>query len=480
MSYLRELAYQGAAERYGPRTERTERAYRQIEHELAIIAELGFPGYFLVVWDLTEFCRQRGILAQGRGSAANSAVCYAIGITAVDSVKYGLLFERFLAPERDGPPDIDIDIESDRREEVIQYVYAKHGRQHAAQVANVITYRPRSAVRDIARALGYSPGQQDAWSKQIDHGYYWAAPLPVPENADSPDADSPPPIADADPPNTESPGELPNADSRRRFARRRPGGRQHAHRAGHREHPAAGAEPGRAVAERAPAPGHPLRRHGDLRPAGDRGVPGRVGPDARPHRPAVGQGRLRRHRPGQVRPAGPGHALGTEVLLRLRRAVARQALQPARRAGRGSQGVRHAVRGRHRRGVPGGVPGADGHPAPAAATQVLRPGHRDRPDPAGADPGQLGASLHPAQERPGAGRLPASETGEGAEQDARHPAVPGAADATGHRRGRLHPGRGRSGPAGDGIQAQPGTDGGAAQQALRRHARQRHQRGRRR
>src|SRR6185312_3815425 len=86
------------------------------------------------------------------------------------------LFERFLAPDRDGPPDIDIDIESDRREEVIQYVYTKHGRQHAAQVANVITYRPRSAVRDIARALGYSQGQQDAWSKQIDHGYYWVIP----------------------------------------------------------------------------------------------------------------------------------------------------------------------------------------------------------------------------------------------------------------------------------------------------------------
>jgi error-prone DNA polymerase len=188
MSFLRKLAYDGAAERYGPRTERTERAYRQIEHELAIIDELGFPGYFLVVWDLTEFCRNRGILAQGRGSAANSAVCYAIGITAVDSVKYGLLFERFLAPERDGPPDIDIDIESDRREEVIQYVYTKHGRQHAAQVANVITYRPRSAVRDIARALGYSQGQQDAWSKQIDHGYYWTDPLPAPEGESAPAA----------------------------------------------------------------------------------------------------------------------------------------------------------------------------------------------------------------------------------------------------------------------------------------------------
>jgi len=175
MSYLRELAYRGAADRYGNREDPDEirRAYAQIEHELQIIDDLGFPGYFLVVWELTQFCAQQGILAQGRGSAANSAVCYAIGITAVDSVRYGLLFERFLAPERDGPPDIDIDIASDRREEVIQHVYELHGRQHAAQVANVITYRPRSAVRDIARAFGYAQGQQDAWSKQIDHGYYW-------------------------------------------------------------------------------------------------------------------------------------------------------------------------------------------------------------------------------------------------------------------------------------------------------------------
>ena len=108
------------------------------------------------------------IFCQGRGSAANSAVCYALGVTAADAVSLGLLFERFLSPERDGPPDIDIDIESDRREEVIQYVYAKHGRHHTAQVANVITYRARSAIRDMAKALGYSPGQQDAWSKRID------------------------------------------------------------------------------------------------------------------------------------------------------------------------------------------------------------------------------------------------------------------------------------------------------------------------
>jgi error-prone DNA polymerase len=167
MDYLRRLTYQGAAQRYGDRAARPD-AYAQLDRELTMIDELHFPGYFLVVHDIVTFCKGRGIYCQGRGSAANSAVCYALGITNVDAVRWGLLFERFLSPERDGPPDIDIDIESDRREEAIQHVYRKYGRTHTAQVANVISYRPRSAVRDIAKAFGHSPGQQDAWSKQID------------------------------------------------------------------------------------------------------------------------------------------------------------------------------------------------------------------------------------------------------------------------------------------------------------------------
>ncbi len=165
-SWLREIVMTGAAQRYGPRSS-APRAYAQIDRELDVIAQLKFPGYFLVVHDITQFCRRNDILCQGRGSAANSAVCYALGVTAVDPVANGLLFERFLSPARDGPPDIDIDIESDLREHVIQYVYRRYGRDYAAQVANVITYRSRSAVRDMARALGFSQGQQDAWSKQI-------------------------------------------------------------------------------------------------------------------------------------------------------------------------------------------------------------------------------------------------------------------------------------------------------------------------
>ena len=102
-------------------------------------------------------------------SAANSAVCYALGVTNVDSVDLGLLFERFLSPARDGPPDIDVDIESERREEVIQYVYERHGRRHAAQVANVITYRPRSAVRDVGKALGMSRDRVDRFARVLDH-----------------------------------------------------------------------------------------------------------------------------------------------------------------------------------------------------------------------------------------------------------------------------------------------------------------------
>ena len=165
MAFLRERTMEGAFQRY----QENPQAYRQILHELDVIEKQGFPGYFLIVWDIVQFCRQKGILCQGRGSAANSAVCYALGITSVDAVRHKLLFERFLSTARTEAPDIDLDIESGRREEVIQHVYTKYTRTRAAQVANVISYRPKSAVRDMARALGYAPGQQDAWSKQVDN-----------------------------------------------------------------------------------------------------------------------------------------------------------------------------------------------------------------------------------------------------------------------------------------------------------------------
>jgi len=185
-SWLAELAARGAAERYGMRgNERVPGAWAQIDHELEVIGALGYAGYFLVVWDIVEFCRSSDIYCQGRGSAANSAVCYALGITRADAVGLGLLFERFLSPERDGPPDIDIDIESGRREEVMAYVYERYGRHCAAQVANVITYRPRSAVRDVGKALGYSPEEVDGWAKSIDSGPLDKDPLDPPESRHS-------------------------------------------------------------------------------------------------------------------------------------------------------------------------------------------------------------------------------------------------------------------------------------------------------
>jgi error-prone DNA polymerase len=145
-------------------------AWERLDHELAVIDALGFPGYFLTVWDIVRFCREQDIFCQGRGSAATSAVCFALGITNVDAVSLGLLFERFLSPARDGPPDIDVDIESGRREEVIQYVYERYDRFHAAQVANVITYRSRSALRDMGKALGHPLADVEGWAGSVDRG----------------------------------------------------------------------------------------------------------------------------------------------------------------------------------------------------------------------------------------------------------------------------------------------------------------------
>nr|PZN89700.1 MAG: error-prone DNA polymerase [bacterium] len=155
-SYLRELVYAGAAERWGTIDER-QRA--QLEHELGVIRRLGFAGFFLVMWDAVRFARSRGILCQGRGSAANSAVAYCLGITAVDPVRHGLLFERFLSEVRtDGKteaPDIDVDFEMHRREEVLNYMYERYRRQHAAIACTVLTYHAPSAAQDAMRALGY-------------------------------------------------------------------------------------------------------------------------------------------------------------------------------------------------------------------------------------------------------------------------------------------------------------------------------------
>ena len=167
-SYLRALTEAGARERWRRIDNRTR---RQLDHELGIIAKLKLAGYFLIVWDIVQFCREHRIMAQGRGSAANSAVCYALGITAVDAVRMELLFERFLSEERGEWPDIDIDLPSgDHREQVIQYVYRRYGERGAAMTANVITYRVRSAVREIGKVLGFPPDQVDRLAR-LNYAY---------------------------------------------------------------------------------------------------------------------------------------------------------------------------------------------------------------------------------------------------------------------------------------------------------------------
>ena len=335
MQYLRRLVEDGARRRYGERR-RTR----------AGIAAAGVATRSTTSWrsssssaspatssscgTSSSSAASTDIFCQGRGSAANSAVCYALGVTTADAVSLGLLFERFLSPERDGPPDIDIDIESDRREEVIQYVYGRHGRHHTAQVANVITYRARSAVRDMAKALGHAPGQQDAWSKQVDG---WGT-VGV-DRRSSPTARIPQPVLDL-----------------------------------------AAAGRGRAA-----APRHPLRRDGDLRPPGDRGVPGRVGPDGGPLGAAVGQGRLRRGRAGEVRPARARDAVGAALRRRPDPRAPRLRGRP-RHDPAGGRGLRDALPGRHGRRVPDRVAGADGDAAAAAAAHVLRPRRRGGADPA--------------------------------------------------------------------------------------------------
>src|SRR5207248_4240679 len=165
--WLRRQVFTGAQRRYGATI--PAHVVQQLEKELEIIETLDYPGYFLTMWEIVEFCRANDILCQGRGSAANSVVCYCLGITAVNPNDIGALFERFISRERAEPPDIDLDIEHDRREEVIQHVYHKYGRDRAAMVANVVRYRYRSALRDVGKALGLSETALDRVIKLTDY-----------------------------------------------------------------------------------------------------------------------------------------------------------------------------------------------------------------------------------------------------------------------------------------------------------------------
>jgi len=185
MAYLRELTWAGARERYPEGV--PEKVRETLEHELALIEELRYEAYFLTCYDIVKFARSKGILCQGRGGAANSAVCYCLGITAVDPAKFSLLFERFVSRERGEPPDIDIDFEHERREEVIQYIYEKYGRERAALTAEVISYRGRSAVREVGKAMGLSLDCVDTLAKNLDRWHEPATAQRVSEVGLSPD-----------------------------------------------------------------------------------------------------------------------------------------------------------------------------------------------------------------------------------------------------------------------------------------------------
>ena len=175
-AYLRRLVEEGLRRRFADGV--AGKVRRQIEHELGIIAELRYEAYFLTVYDIVRFARARGILCQGRGSAANSAVCYALGITEVNPACMEMLFERFISRERNEPPDIDVDFEHERREEVIQYLYAKYGRERAALAAAVISYRPKSAMRDVGKALGFDQEEVDRLAKSLS---WWDGRKVLPE-----------------------------------------------------------------------------------------------------------------------------------------------------------------------------------------------------------------------------------------------------------------------------------------------------------
>ncbi|OYV99773.1 MAG: hypothetical protein B7Z61_14065, partial [Acidobacteria bacterium 37-71-11] len=317
----------GARERY---REVSPKVRAQLDRELALIAKLGLSGYFLVVHDIVRFCRARGILAQGRGSAANSAVCYALAITAVDPVAMELLFERFLSEERGEWPDIDIDLPSgDLREEVIQHVYRTYGARGAAMTANVISYKRRSAIREVGKVLGFSAehlGRLAALSGSWEFAAHVREELPE---------------------HLKVAGLAPEE----RRSRLRAGGAHHA--------PAA---PPRAALRRHGAGGRPPRRR---RAAGARR-------DAGARRHPVGQGRLRRPRHHQGGPARPRHAAG---------AAGRRAAHPRARGGRGGLrpppprrpgGLRHDGAGGHRRRLPDREPGADGDAAAHAPVALLR------------------------------------------------------------------------------------------------------------
>ena len=356
MSHLTKLARAGFARRFpeGP----PDKVRDQFEHELVLIDELKLPHYFLTVEDLVRWSREQGILCQGRGAAANSIVCYSLGVTDADPRRINTLFERFISRVRNEPPDIDIDFEHVRREEAIQYLYRKYGRDRAAMTANVITYRGRSAVREVGKVLGFGTDTIDRLAKGIN--WWKGGPIDGDELAAQ---------------------KLDDADVATQ----------------HLVYLSSLIQGLPAAPESAP------RRLRADRDAAAQARADRELRDGRPHRDRVGQGRHRRAGLHQSRRAGPRHADLHGQGLRPAQA-ARRHRHVARLDARGlREDLRHDLCRRHDGHVPDREPGADDDAAAPAAAVFLRPRRRSRHRPPRPDPGRHGPPVPASPQRRGAG-----------------------------------------------------------------------------
>ena len=342
-SFLCQATEAGARERYRPYH---EKARRQIERELALIGKLDLAGYFLIVWDLVNFCRREGILVQGRGSAANSAVCYSLGITAVDPVGMELLFERFLSEERGEWPDIDLDLPSgDRRERVIQHVYERYGAAGAAMTANVITYRDRSASREIGKVLGIPVDEIDRLAEHMRRFEYRGRGRHAGERGSS----APGSTAQRPAHRASSPGSSSEIQDLPRHLGQHSGGMVIAQ----------GRLDEVVPLEPASMPGRVIVVQWDKEDCADLGII-------------------------KVDLLGLGMMSALQDALALLRGTRRRDRPRAPAAGR-PEGLRDAAQGRHRGRLPGGEPRADGDPAAHEAGPLLRPRGRGGDHPARAD-----------------------------------------------------------------------------------------------
>ncbi len=397
-SHLTDLTWEGANWRFPGGV--PEKVRDTLEKELALIAELNYAPYFLTVYDIVHYARSQGILCQGRGSAANSAVCYCLAITNVDPTEIDLLFERFVSPERKEPPDIDVDFEHERREEVIQYIYARYGRDRAGIAATVISYRGRSAVREVGKALGLSEDTVAALATTI----WGLSNSSLPEDYVR--------QAGLDPSDPLLASCLELTQELIGFPRHLS---QHV---------------GGFVLTRGPL--------SEVVPIGNAAMEDRTFIEwDKDDLDALGLLKV--------------DVLGLGMLTCIRKAFSLlkahygKNRHPRHRAARRSQSLRHAVPRRFDRRVPGREPGADEHAAQAEAAGVLRPRHRGRHRAPWPDPGRHGASLSSPALRRGAGgvSLPPSRprTGRraspGARQDYGRAAVPGAGDAARHGGGEV-------------------------------------------